>query len=109
MYLTPQIYDMVTHCRWIIAADTESGVALAIEALTPRGLHLSVTRHGDGELAAARDLTDLAPNRSLVIHIDCAHRGVGTASCGPDTDPEFRIAAGTYRWAYRLSARRIRN
>ncbi len=109
VYLRPQSYGLRTDCRWLIAVDTDNGVALAIEALTPRGLHLSVTRHDDGELAAARDLTDLAPNRSLVIHIDCAHRGVGTASCGPDTDSEFRIAAGTYRWAYRLSARRIRN
>jgi beta-galactosidase len=38
----------------------------------------------------------------LTVHIDVAHRGVGTASCGPDIDPRHSIAAGTYRFAYRL-------
>jgi beta-galactosidase len=34
-----------------------------------------------------------------------AHRGVGTASCGPDVLPQYRLSAGRYRFAYRLSVR----
>ena len=34
-------------------------------------------------------------------------RGLGTASCGPDTLPQYRIPAGTHRFAYRLRPYRI--
>ena len=37
------------------------------------------------------------------VHIDVAHRGLGTASCGPDVRPEHRIPAGRFDFAYGLS------
>jgi len=40
----------------------------------------------------------------VVVHLDAAHRGLGTASCGPDTLPEYWLAPGTYRWSYTLRA-----
>ena len=38
-----------------------------------------------------------------VVHLDAAHRGLGTASCGPDVLPQYRIPAREFRFAYRLS------
>jgi beta-galactosidase len=32
-----------------------------------------------------------------------AHRGLGTASCGPDVLPQYRIEPGRYQFAYRVS------
>ena len=32
-----------------------------------------------------------------------AHRGLGTASCGPDTLPQYRVGAGTYVLSYEVS------
>ena len=29
-----------------------------------------------------------------------AHRGLGTASCGPDTLPAYLVGPGTYRWSW---------
>ncbi len=29
-----------------------------------------------------------------IVHLDAAHRGLGTASCGPDTLPEYRLGTG---------------
>jgi beta-galactosidase len=40
-----------------------------------------------------------------VVHVDVAHRGVGTASCGPDTLQRFKVGPGVYELAYRLSVR----
>ena len=34
--------------------------------------------------------------------LDAAHRGLGTASCGPDTLPEYLVGPGTYRWAWTI-------
>jgi hypothetical protein len=36
------------------------------------------------------------------VHVDAAHRGLGTALCGPDTLPEYLLALGKYRWSYTL-------
>ena len=38
----------------------------------------------------------------LVVHVDVAHRGLGTASCGPDVLDRYRIRPDTYRFSYRL-------
>jgi beta-galactosidase len=34
------------------------------------------------------------------VHLDVAHRGLGTASCGPDTLAQYRIAPGRYEFGY---------
>jgi beta-galactosidase len=39
----------------------------------------------------------------VVVHVDAAHRGLGTASCGPDVLDEYRLPAGRYELAYRVS------
>jgi len=46
---------------------------------------------------------ELVASSGLFVHLDVAHRGVGTASCGPDVAPNFQLAAGTYEWSYRIS------
>jgi beta-galactosidase len=63
---------------------------------------MSAVHHRDDDLFVAPDVTELIWREALTVHIDVAHRGVGTASCGPDIDPRHSIAAGTYRFAYRL-------
>jgi len=35
-----------------------------------------------------------------VVTLDVAHRGVGTASCGPDTLAKYRIKPGVYKWSW---------
>jgi beta-galactosidase len=45
------------------------------------------------------------PPDGCVVHIDAAHRGLGTASCGPDTLPAHRIRPGPHRWAWTPRAR----
>ncbi|MEV6105073.1 glycoside hydrolase family 2 TIM barrel-domain containing protein [Streptomyces sp. NPDC051940] len=64
---------------------------------------VSVTRYRAADLTAATHHDELAPRATCVVHVDAAHRGVGTASCGPDTLPGYRLGAGTYRWAWTLT------
>ncbi|MFM7871134.1 MAG: beta-galatosidase, partial [Actinomycetota bacterium] len=102
-YLVPQEFGLRTECRWMEIRSTRRAPALRIEALNPVGLHMSAVRYRDADLYAAADVTELEPIDGLVVHVDVAHRGVGTASCGPDVEPEFLVPAGEYRFAYRLS------
>jgi beta-galactosidase len=39
-----------------------------------------------------------------VVDFDVAHRGLGTASCGPDTLPRYLVGPGTYEWSWSLTA-----
>jgi beta-galactosidase len=63
---------------------------------------VSVTRYRAEDLAAAAHHDELVPRPGCVVHLDAAHRGLGTASCGPDTSPSYLIAAGTHRWSWTL-------
>jgi len=74
-----------------------------LDVLRPRALHVSATHFTADDLYRASTETELRPRQELVVHADIAHRGVGTASCGPDVLPHYRVAPGTYRFAYRLS------
>jgi beta-galactosidase len=102
-YLVPQEFGLRTDCRWFEFVDSSSGETVRLDALDPTALHVSATRFRDDDLYGASHETDLRPRRTLVVHVDLAHRGLGTASCGPDVLDRYRIAPGEYRFSYRLS------
>jgi len=68
-------------------------------------MHVSVRRHTAAELFAAATDTDLQPTDKVVVNLDVAHRGLGTASCGPDVLDRYRIGTGMFELAYRVEVR----
>jgi beta-galactosidase len=100
-YLVPQEFGLRTDCRWFECLD-RSGATVRVEALSPPSLHVSATHHTVADLYAATHETELRPRRELVVHVDVAHRGLGTASCGPDVLERDRVPTGEHRFAYRL-------
>ncbi|MFM7263292.1 MAG: hypothetical protein ACKO1X_06025 [Acidimicrobiales bacterium] len=44
--------------------------------------------HTTADLHAAHNQTELVRRRFLTVSLDAAHRGLGTASCRPDTLPQ---------------------
>jgi len=102
-YLVPQEFGLRTDCRWFELVDPKKEQALRVDVLQPIALHCSATHFEAGDLYAAATATELRPRKELVVHLDVAHRGIGTASCGPDVLPQYRIEPGTYRFAYRLT------
>jgi beta-galactosidase len=103
-YLVPQEFGLRTDCRWFECVDEASGRTVRIEALSPGSLHCSATHFTTTDLYAAAHETDLRPRREVVVHADVVHRGLGTASCGPDILERYRVEPGTYRFTYRLVA-----
>ncbi|MGH9134860.1 MAG: glycoside hydrolase family 2 TIM barrel-domain containing protein [Ilumatobacteraceae bacterium] len=103
-YLVPQEFGLRTDCRWFECVDGASRQTLRVEALAPGSMHCSATHFTDADLHRAAHETDLRPRREVVVHADVAHRGLGTASCGPDILERYRVAPGTYRFTYRLVA-----
>ncbi len=101
-YLVPQEFGLRTECRWMELVDERSGDVLRIEA-DGCLLHMSATYYTARDLFTANDQTELHRQRALTVHLDIAHRGLGTASCGPDTLEKYRIEPGEYTFAYVVS------
>jgi beta-galactosidase len=101
-YLVPQEFGLRTDCRWFEFVNPAIGAVVRLDVLAPTSMHVSATRFTVEDLYAAGHETDLRPRRGLVVHADVAHRGIGTASCGPDVLDRYRIRPGTYRFSYRL-------
>jgi beta-galactosidase len=57
------------------------------------------------DLYAARHTSDLEARPEVVLSLDHAQRGLGSAACGPDTHPRYRLTAGRYRFSYLLALR----
>jgi beta-galactosidase len=100
-YLRPQESGGRADVRWMRFAAAD-GRTVTIRLQTPAQVSASHFRAQD--LARARHQEDLVPASETVVHLDAAHRGVGTASCGPDTLPPYLVGPGTYRWTWTLLA-----
>ena len=81
----------------------DSGAAGKITISAERPVNFSVSRYSQENLWEARhtcDLKDLSGGGKsggyYFLNIDIAQRGVGTATCGPDTRPEYRIRPGLF-------------
>jgi len=98
-YIRPQENGGHADVRWLELRD-EVGTGLRIDLGEPA--QVSVTHHRAADLAAATHDVDLVAVPETVIHLDAAHRGLGTASCGPDTTPEYRLGPGRYTWAWTM-------
>jgi beta-galactosidase len=98
-YIRPQENGGHADVRWLELRDG-AGAALRIVLDQPR--QVSVTHYRAQDLATATHDIDVVAVPETVIHIDAAHRGLGTASCGPDTTPEYLLGAGRYTWAWTL-------
>jgi beta-galactosidase len=84
--------------RFTLSAPDATGFAVALDE--PR--QVTVTRYRAADLAAATHHDELVPRPGCVVHLDAAHRGVGTASCGSDTSAGYLVPAGTHRWSWTL-------
>ena len=64
---------------------------------------VSATHVTAADLDLATHDVELRPRAETIVHLDAAHRGLGTASCGPDTLEPYVLRGGTYRWTWTLT------
>ncbi len=93
-YVRPQENGGHTGVRWLETGDVR------IELDRPRQASaLHVTAH---DLDAATHDDEVVPRPETFITIDAVHRGVGTASCGPDTLAQYLVPTGTHTWSWTI-------
>jgi beta-galactosidase len=98
-YVRPQENGGRADVRWI-EVRRPSGDGIRIELDRPR--QVSATHFRAADLATATHREELVARAETIVHLDAAHRGIGTASCGPDTLAEYLVAPGTHEWTWTI-------
>ncbi|AEJ20046.1 glycoside hydrolase family 2 TIM barrel-domain containing protein [Gracilinema caldarium] len=98
-YMLPQENGNRHGTRWL-RLKGKQGEDLCIAGTAP--FDFSVSPYSDQELWEARHWDALpefsvACGRGLYLNLDLAQRGVGTATCGPDTLDQYRVYPALYQ------------
>jgi len=111
-YIVPQENGSRGDTRFVALKFKQANehMQLVIEGETP--FSWSISPYCDEELWSARHCDELRSLESAMasgfwLHIDIGQRGVGTATCGPDTLERYRLLPGEYSAVFRFSARAL--
>ena len=97
-YIMPQEHGNRTDVRWLtLASDTACLLVIAADPLECSASHFTAR-----DLTAAYHTNELEPRAEIILNLDLHQRGLGGASCGPDTLPRYQIQPGTYSFTYCL-------
>jgi beta-galactosidase len=98
-YILPQEHGQRSDVRQLSLTD-EAGFGL--EVLGRPAIGFSASHFTAADLYAARHTCDLEPRPQVILNLDHGQRGLGTASCGPDTRSRYRLNASSFRFSYVL-------
>jgi beta-galactosidase len=99
-YVMPQEHGHHTDVRWLELA-LENTRVLRVTGMPI--LEFNASHFTAEDLYAAKHTTDLTPRAETILHLDAAHRGLGTNSCGPDVLSRYQLRGKNYRFGYVLS------
>jgi beta-galactosidase len=96
-YVVPQEHGNKTDTRWFCLRD-EAGEGLLFAM--PRPVEFCVSHFSARDLFDAAHTKDLVPRKETGVNIDVHQRGLGGASCGPDTLERYRLKPGKHRLSF---------
>ncbi|HPE90495.1 MAG TPA: glycoside hydrolase family 2, partial [Spirochaetales bacterium] len=100
-YVLPQENGLRCDVRWAeLSSDT---AALRVDGRPAFGF--AASHHETARLWQAAHTYELVRRPETFLRLDAAQRGLGTASCGPDTLDRYRVYPGAYRLSLLLSPR----
>jgi beta-galactosidase len=95
-YVMPQEHGNHADLRWLALKSEAAGVRFA----PARPCDGSASHFTADDLYAATHAEELRPRSEVIVNLDVAQRGLGTASCGPDTLDRYKLAAGDYELTF---------
>ncbi len=97
-YIVPQEHGNHTDVRWLSLENKKVRLFITVNA----PIEFTASHFSAQDLYAANHTYDLKPRPETILSLDVHQRGLGTASCGPDTLPQYRLGAGKYTLGYRI-------
>jgi beta-galactosidase/beta-glucuronidase len=85
--------------QWVSLTNPR-GPGLLAASTTP--LWMSAQRYTSADLTAAMHTTDLVPRDQVILNLDVAMCGLGTASCGPGPLEQYQLKPGTFTFTVAL-------
>ncbi|QBD83177.1 DUF4981 domain-containing protein [Ktedonosporobacter rubrisoli] len=98
-YERPQENGNHTDTRWVAFSDTR-GLGLLVTA-SPH-FDFSAHHYKAEDLELAKHHCELRPRKEVVVHLDYAQHGIGSASCGPGPLPEYELMTHEFHFTVRL-------
>ena len=105
-YIRPQENMAHAETRWITVANEAGQGLLAYNAEGSPTFSFNCSHFTDEQLTETRHDYELTPLADTVVHIDYAHSGIGSNSCGPVLDPAYRLNAPEFSFTFRLTPTR---
>ena len=96
IYNVPGAAGNHTDVRWMQL----DGAGIMVRSTEP--FQFSAYPYSDVAIDAAKHQNDLTTDGLLTVHLDAAQTGVGTATCGPDVYPKYRLAIKPYDFTFFL-------
>ena len=78
----------------------EAGEGLTFRSDVP--FQFSVIPFTDECLDAATHVNQLRREGVVTVHLDAAQAGVGTATCGPGVQPQYRVPVQEYKFRFTI-------
>jgi len=100
-YERPQENGNRSDARWVSFRDRKGrGLKITGHPVIDFSAHLNTSE----EIEQARHLVDLVSRKDIVVILDHAQTGLGTASCGPGVLPRYRLAPAEFRFSVSMEA-----
>jgi beta-galactosidase len=98
-YVLPQEHGNKTDLRWI---ELEDPGHTRVRFWSDRYFEASASHFTSHDLFKWTHTTDVIARPEVIVNLDYAQRGLGTASCGPDTLPQYQIPPGRFDFTFVL-------
>ncbi len=98
-YIMPQEYGNKTDVRWM-SLQNEQGIALLASAQPL--MEASASHFTAADLFKAMHTNELEPHAETILNLDHRQMGLGGASCGPPTLPEYVLPPQNYQFTFTL-------
>ncbi len=98
-YIMPQENGNKTEVRWLTLTN-EAGISLL--AVGRPHLEASVSHYPADDLYRAFHTNELIRRDEVILNLDYMQCGLGGASCGPGTLPQYLVQPGTFKFTVRL-------
>ena len=99
-YIMPQEHGNLTEISWLKISNGTKNVKFSVQS----EIQASVSNYLDEDLTKALRISELRPTEYCWVYLDAMQRGLGGASCGPDTLDRYQVGPGTYKLEYQITS-----